>query len=67
MRTVFNKNFYNLRAVKKAIKAYQELADFQIKEHKNTVEVVMKKIDKEIEEVIEDEFCNYVLAEMKNG
>ena len=66
MFLTFNKIFYNLGAVKKTIKAYEELADFRIEESKKTIKVVAKNIDKEVKEAIEDEFYNYVLAEMKN-
>lgn len=62
----FNKNFYNLRAVKNAIKAYRDLADFRTEENKKVIKVIMKNIDQEMEGIIEDEFYNYVLAEMKN-
>lgn len=66
MFLTFNKKFYNLGAVKNTIKAYGELADFRIEESKKTIKVVAKNIDKEVKEAIEDEFYNYVLAEMKN-
>ena len=62
----FNKDFYNLRAIRNTIKAYGELADFKVREGKKTIKVIVKNIDKEVKNVIEDEFCNYVLAEMKN-
>jgi len=62
-----NKDFYNLQAIRNTIKAYKKLADFKVRKDKKTIKVIMKNIDKEVENVIEDEFCNYVLAEMKNG
>ena len=62
----FDKNFYNVGAIKKAAKAYKNLACFKIKEEKRKINVELTKIDKDIKEVIQDEFCNYVLAEMKN-
>lgn len=63
----FNKKFYTLRAIKKAVRAYQKLADFDFKEDKKSIKVTMKNIDQDVENIIEDEFSNYVLATMKNG
>jgi len=62
-----NKSFYNLEAVKRAVKAYKELAGFSVKDTGKKIEVTIKGIDEDIEDVIEDEFCNYVLSEVKNG
>ena len=66
MTITFNKHFYKLPAIKKAIKAYKNLAKFGIKEEKNKIKVELSKIDKDVKNIIKDEFCNYVLAEMKN-
>lgn len=65
MTVFFSKNFYSLKAIKKAIKSYKELAVFEIKEKNNIIEVKIDNIDKDIKDVIKDEFCNYVLAETK--
>ncbi len=62
----FNKNFYNLKVIKNAIKAYKKLANFMIETNKRYIKVEIECIDKEIESLIKDEFCNYVLSEMKN-
>jgi len=62
----FNKKFYGLRAIKNACRAYNELAKFKIEINKKIIKVVLTNIDEEIEDIIEDEFSNYVLAEMKN-
>ena len=62
----FNKNFYNIEAIKKAIRTYPKLANFEIKEKKNFVEVTIKNIDKDLKNVLTDEFSNYVLAKTKN-
>ena len=66
MTIKFNKNFYNIEAIKKAIRTYQKLANFEIKEKKNFVEVTIKNIDKDLKNVLTDEFSNYVLAKTKN-
>jgi len=61
----FNKKFYNLKTIEKAIKAYRRLADFKVEENKNRIKVRIRNMDKEIKKILSDEFCNYVLAEMK--
>ena len=66
MTIKFNKNFYNIEAVKKSVRAFEKLADFEIKEKKNFIEVTIKNIDKDFKEILSDEFSNYVLAETKN-
>ncbi len=64
MVIILNKKFYALSAIKRAVKAYRGLADFKIgKGYK----VVLQKVSPEVKTSIEDEFANYVLAEMKNG
>lgn len=65
MTIVFNKQFYHLQAIKKAIEVYKELAVFNIKEKDNNIEVDIDEVDKDVKDVIKDEFCNYVLAETK--
>lgn len=67
MTVIFNKNFYNLKAIKKAIGAFKKLAYFKIEENNKTYRILIRNIDEEIKGVIEDEFSNYILAEMKNG
>ncbi len=62
----FNKNFYNLRVIKNAIKAYEKLANFIIEKDEKYTKVTIECRDKEVENVIKDEFCNYVLSEVKN-
>lgn len=62
MKIVFNKDFYNLKTVKKAAHAYQDFADFEIKNNKNEIKVVLSNIDPDVGGVIGDEFSNYVLA-----
>lgn len=63
---VFNKNLYTINAIRKAIEAFRELADFRIETAKLLYKVTIKSLDREGDEVLEDEFSNYILAEMKN-
>ena len=62
-----NKDFYRLPAIKKAIRAYRSLADFKVTGDGGKYKIVIQKVNPEVASVIEDEFLNYVLAEMKNG
>jgi len=64
---ILKKGFYNRKAIKSAIRAYNGLADFECLDKKDKFEVKIKNIDKSFEKIIKDEFCNYILAEIKNG
>ena len=63
----FNRSFYNLGSVKKAIQDYKGLADFDIEIGKKNIKVNLKNIDPVSKKVIKEEFCNYVLGLMKNA
>ena len=65
MTIFFDKKFYDLKAIENAIKAYQGLAVFRIKKDKNRIKVDAGNIDKDVRNIFRDEFCNYVLSEMK--
>lgn len=62
----FDKKLYSLKAVKSAVKKYRDLADFDLKQRKNCIEVNLGNIDKDVINAIKDEFCNYVLYSMKS-
>ncbi len=59
----FDKEFYTPKAVEKAIVDYADFATFEIIKSKDRIEVRISNIDKDFEEIFEDEFCNYVLGE----
>lgn len=65
MIITFSKTFYNLKAINSAIKEYANLGKFNVSDKKNEIAVTIKNIDKDVEDVLKDEFCNYVLALMK--
>ncbi len=65
MKVEFSKKLYKLVAIKNAVKAFSELADFKIFSEKDVIKVELKNIDKEVEGVICDEFSNYILILMK--
>jgi len=62
----FNKNLYRLKAIKLAIKEYQNLANFSLKQKRNYIQVELSNIDKSVRKIIKDEFCNYVFFLMKS-
>jgi len=63
----FDKKLYKLKAVKSAIKEYQKLADFNLRQKGNYFQVELKNIDKGVKQIIKDEFCNYVLFKSKEN
>ncbi len=62
----FNRSFYNLESIKKAIQDYKGLADFDISVDKKNIKVNLKNINPESKDIIKGEFSNYVLGLMKN-
>lgn len=62
----FDKNLYSFKAIKLAIKKYRNLADFDLEQKNNYIQVKLKNIDKDLKDIIKDEFCNYVLFLMKS-
>ena len=64
----FNNKFYNLRAIEKSIKAYDGLAMFSVEKNKKDIKVKITNIGRDFEkETFKNEFCNYVLSEIKNN
>jgi len=63
----FNKNFYTVEVIKKAIQDYKRIASFSIKSDKKEIKVEIKNINLEPRDIIKEEFCNYVLGLMKNA
>ncbi len=61
----FDKKIYKLKAIKLAIKEYKELADFVLKTKDKYFEVELKNIDQDVKGLIKDEFCNYVLSQLR--
>jgi hypothetical protein len=58
----FCKEIYNKNAVLKAMKDYSKLANFNFSENSKYFFVGISKERPEFKDVIENEFCNYVLS-----
>ncbi|MBU1323518.1 HxsD-like protein [Patescibacteria group bacterium] len=65
MTISFNKSIYPLKAIKKTIRVYKNLAKFKITEKNNYFIIELSRIDKEVENIIKDEFGNYVLSRVR--
>lgn len=62
----FNRRIYKIKAIKSAIKEFKKLADFSLSQKENYIYVSLTNIDKDIKNIIKDEFCNFVLFHMNN-
>ena len=62
----FNKKLYNFKIIQSVAKLYENVADFIFVEKKNYIILTIQNINKEVEDIIKDEFCNYVLSLTKN-
>jgi len=64
---LLHKKIYKKKHLLKAAKAFGELADVQVKKDGDYYRVSMALKESGFEEVIQDEFCNYAICEMKSG
>ncbi|MEW6074781.1 MAG: HxsD-like protein [Candidatus Omnitrophota bacterium] len=62
----FHKNLYPQSSILKAIKAFQGIAKFTIKQKNRYIRVGVYDYDNGYHKVIKQEFCNYVLASIKS-
>lgn len=56
-----NKEIYPVKAVQKAVSFYKQVANFKLKNSQNYI-LVSAKIDKNNEELVKNEFLNFVLG-----
>lgn len=63
MEIKINKNIYNKESVKKTIQAYTSLAKIDFSEEANFFIIKMDNVNEEVKDIIQDEFCNYLLFE----
>lgn len=61
----FNTKIYKKEAVQKSISAYSHLAKFVLQNNKNYIKVKIENIDREVKNILTDEFANYVLGMTK--
>ncbi len=66
MKIIFDKKLYKLSAIKRAADAFCKLAEFKVGAEGKGYVVIVKKLDGEAGLHFQDEFANYVLAEMRN-
>ncbi|HNW96536.1 MAG TPA: HxsD-like protein [Candidatus Paceibacterota bacterium] len=64
----FNKEIYTVQSVKAAIAAYKGIAVFTLEEKKKFIVVNLKskKNTKDTPLNLKEEFCNYVLSEIRS-
>ena len=62
MTVNFNKKIYPQKVIKKAVKDYKELAEFEMKIEKGYFRLKIKNINPAIKSLFKDEFANYVLG-----
>ena len=60
------KNLYPKRAINKAAEVYKDLAKFTISEKDGYYLTELSQIDKDVKAIIKDEFCNYIISEIKS-
>jgi len=65
MTISFKKSIYPVKAIKKTAQAYKNLAKFKIIEKGDYFVTELTDIKKDVENIIKDEFCNYVLSQIK--
>ena len=64
----FNKEVYPIQAIKAAVKAYKGITVFTLENQKHFIVVNLntKKNTKEVAPNLTNEFCNYVLSEIRS-
>ena len=63
----FNKKIYNITAIQNAIQAFQEVTPITFSEGNIYIKVIFPEKNNNNQEVIADEFSNYVLALIKTN
>lgn len=58
----YNKNIYKLSLIKRAIKDFDQLAEFKIKNTSEYISVDITNIKNNLDDNFRDEFSNYVLS-----
>lgn len=66
MKIKFNKKLYNKKAIKSSVEAFEGVCKFSIINEKNNHTVLMSKYPEQYGDKIKNEFCNFVLYEMRD-
>lgn len=61
----FNNKIYSKLTIKRAIKDYSHLAEFELRQSKDYFLVKITNATTELKDVFQDEFSNYVLSLQK--
>lgn len=62
-----SKKIYTKKAIESSIAAFSHLARFRIATSADHFIVSADAIDEDVKDVFKDEFCDFVLAELKKG
>ena len=65
MEKKINKNIYRKDCIEKVVETYRQLADINIIDQENFCIIKIEKVDSKYKNIIKDEFCNYLLFEVK--
>lgn len=64
MKINFYKKYYNLESIERSIDAFSDFGNFSVKKEGDYFLVKANKIDKDLADNFQEEFCNYVLSEV---
>lgn len=64
---LLHSKIYRKKHLLRTADAFKDLADFRIKKDKEYYRVQVMLKEKEFKDTISDEFCNYVISEIKSG
>lgn len=67
IRIKLNKRFYKISAINESIKEFENVCRGRVEEDKDFFVVELESKEKAIGNILKYEFCNYVLATMKNN
>ena len=63
----FNCRLYTTKAIRQSIVRYSDFADFSLAKKGNYYQVAIANINKDVTDIMKDEFCNFVLHMMKTN
>ena len=63
----FNRKIYTKKAIDNSIKAFSHLARFRVAKYGGYFVVSADAIDADVKSVFKDEFCDFVLEELKKA